>query len=225
MQGTAGNVVPPPEFLPAIRDLAHEIGAVLIADEMITGFGRTGRWFGCNHTGVVPDVMTVGKGMGNGFPISGLISTDEIVAATPFARPSASSSSYGGNPLAAAAALATLETIVDDGLVEHAARVGARMLDRLRDMQERYRFIGDVRGVGLLIGLDLVRDRATKEPLGREVTERIFTEALRRGLLMMGYFPRVRINPPLTITQEQADAGLAILEEVFAAVAVEVRAT
>ena len=92
-------------------------------------------------------------------------------------------------------------------------------------MQERYPFIGDVRGVGLLIGLDLVRDRATKEPLGREVTERIFTEALRRGLLMMGYFPRVRINPPLTITQEQADAGLAILEEVFAAVAVEVRAT
>ncbi len=224
MQGTAGNVVPPPEFLPAIRDLTHEIGAVLIADEMITGFGRTGRWFGCNHTGVVPDVMTVGKGMGNGFPISGLISTDEIVAATPFARPSASSSSYGGNPLAAAAALATLETIVDDGLVEHAARVGARMLDRLRDMQERYPFIGDVRGVGLLIGLDLVRDRATKEPLGRELTERIFTEALRRGLLMMGYFPRVRINPPLTITQEQADAGLAILEEVFAEVAVEVPA-
>ena len=222
MQGTAGNVVPPPEFLPAIQGVAREIGAVLIADEMITGFGRTGRWFGCNHTGVVPDVMTVGKGMGNGFPISGLISTDEIVAATPFARPSASSSSYGGNPLAAAAALATLETIVDDGLVEHAARIGTRMLDRLRDMQERYSFLGDVRGAGLLIGLDLVRDRRTKEPLERPHTERIFGEALRRGLLLMGYFPRVRINPPLTITAEQADDGLTILDEVFSLIAREV---
>jgi 4-aminobutyrate aminotransferase-like enzyme len=91
-------------------------------------------------------------------------------------------------------------------------------------MQEKYPFIGDVRGVGLLIGIDLVRDRATKEPLGRALTERIFLEALRRGLLMMGYFPRVRINPPLTITAEQADAGLAILDEVFAAVAPEVAA-
>lgn len=225
MQGTAGNVIPPPEFLPAIRELAHDIGALLIADEMITGFGRTGRWFGCNHSGVTPDIMTVGKGMGNGFPISGLISTDEIVSATPFARASASSSSYGGNPLASAAALATLQTIVDDGLVEHSARIGARMLDRLRGMQERYPFLGDVRGAGLLIGLDLVRDRVTKEPLERAVTERIFAEALRRGLLLMGYFPRVRINPPLTITAEQADAGLAILDEVFAAVAPEVRTT
>ena len=224
VQGTAGNVVPPPEFLPAVQSIAHEIGALLIADEMITGFGRTGRWFGCNHTGVVPDVMTVGKGMGSGFPISGLISTDTIVAAKPFSRPSASSSSYGGNPLAATAALATIETIIEEGLVEHAARIGARMLDRLRAMQEKYAFLGDVRGAGLLIGLDLVRDRATKEPLAREITERIFTEALRRGLLMMGYFPRVRLNPPLTITAEQADAGLAILDEAFAAVASEVPA-
>ncbi|HEY2386855.1 MAG TPA: aspartate aminotransferase family protein [Candidatus Binatia bacterium] len=224
IQGTAGNVVPPPEFLPALKDLAREIGALLIADEMITGFGRTGRWFGCNHSGVVPDVMTVGKGMGSGFPISGLISTDEIVAAKPFSRPSASSSSYGGNPLAATAALTTIETILDDGLVEHAARLGERMLGRLRDMQERYPFLADVRGAGLLVGFDLVRDRKTKEPLPRELTERIFLEALRRGLLMMGYFPRVRINPPLTITAEQVDTGLAILDEVLGVVAPEVRA-
>jgi 4-aminobutyrate aminotransferase-like enzyme len=185
---------------------------------MITGFGRTGRWFGCDHSAVEPDVMTIGKGMGNGFPISGVVST---VRAEPFARPRASSSSYGGNPLAATAALTTIETIADDGLVEHAARLGAHMLARLRDMQDRYAFIGDVRGVGLLIGLDLVRDRATKEPLPRAVTERIFLEALRRGLLMMGYFPRVRINPPLTLTHEQADAGLDVLDEVFALVARE----
>ncbi len=221
MQGTAGNVIPPPEFLPAIQSIAREIGALLICDEMITGFGRTGRWFGCNHSGVVPDIMTVGKGMGNGFPISGVISTDEIVTAEPFARASASSSSYGGNPLAATAALATLETIVDDGLVEHAARIGTRMLDRLRAMQEKYAFIGAVRGVGMMIGVDLVSSRETGELLGRSATEKIFLDALRNGLLMMGYFPRIRINPPLTITSEQAEQGLDILDQVFARAARE----
>ena len=221
MQGTAGNVVPPPEFLPAIQSIARDLGALLICDEMITGFGRTGRWFGCNHSGVVPDIMTVGKGMGNGFPISGVISRDDVVTAEPFARASASSSSYGGNPLASTAALATLETIVDDGLVEHAARVGARMLDRLRAMQEKYAFIGDVRGVGLMIGVDLVADRASNELLDRSATERIFLDALQNGLLMMGYFPRIRINPPLTITAEQADQGLDVLDQVFARAARE----
>jgi 4-aminobutyrate aminotransferase-like enzyme len=224
MQGTAGNVVPPPEFLPAIQSIAREIGALLICDEMITGFGRTGRWFGCNHSGVVPDIMTIGKGMGNGFPISGVISTDAIVTAEPFARASASSSSYGGNPLAATAALATLETIVDDGLVEHAARVGTRMLDRLRAMQEKYAFIGDVRGVGLMIGVDLVSSRETNELLSRAATEKIFLDALQSGLLMMGYFPRIRINPPLTITSEQAEQGLDILDQVFARAARELPA-
>jgi 4-aminobutyrate aminotransferase-like enzyme len=225
MQGTAGNVVPPREFLPAIQGIAKEIGALLITDEMITGFGRTGRWFGCNHSDVVPDIMTVGKGMGNGFPISGVISSDGIVKSEPFARASASSSSYGGNPLASTAALATLEAIVDEGLVEHAARLGAHMLDRLRAMQEKYAFIGDVRGVGLMIGLDLVADRATNELLSRPATERIFLDALQHGLLMMGYFPRIRINPPLTITREQADQGLDILDQVFARAAQELSAS
>jgi 4-aminobutyrate aminotransferase-like enzyme len=191
---------------------------------MITGFGRTGRWFGCNHSDVVPDIMTVGKGMGNGFPISGVISSDAIVTAEPFARASASSSSYGGNPLASTAALVTLETIVDDGLVEHAARVGAHMLDRLRAMQDKYAFVGDVRGVGLMLGVDLVADRETNELLPRAVTESIFLDALQNGLLMMGYFPRVRINPPLTITREQADQGLDILDGVFARAAREIAA-
>jgi 4-aminobutyrate aminotransferase-like enzyme len=224
MQGTAGNVIPPPDYLPAIHSVAEEIGALLIADEMITGFGRTGRWFGCKHSGVVPDIMTVGKGMGNGLPISGVISTSSIVSAEPFARASASSSSYGGNPLASTAALATLETIVDDGLVEHAARVGAHMLDRLRAMREAYPFVGDVRGVGLMLGIDLVIDRKTNEPLPRAATEKIFLDALQNGLLMMGYFPRVRINPPLTITREQADQGLDILDQVFARAARELPA-
>lgn len=215
MQGTAGNVIPPPEFLPGVREIAREFDALLIADEMITGFGRTGRMFGCQHTGTEPDVMTIGKGTGNGFPVSGLIAADRVVHKEPFSRPSASSSSYGGNPLAVTAVLATLEVIEQEGLVEKADRVGAVLLRGLRELQEKYEFIGDVRGAGLLIGMDLVKDRKTREPLPRKVTEWIFLAALRRGLLMMGYFPRVRINPPLTLTEEEAREGVAILDEVF----------
>jgi 4-aminobutyrate aminotransferase/(S)-3-amino-2-methylpropionate transaminase len=219
MQGTAGNVIPPPEFLPAVRDIAHEHGALLIADEMITGFGRTGRMFGCDHTGVEPDIMTIGKGFASGFPVSGLVSTDAITSAQPFARASASSSSYGGNPLAATAALTTVEVILEEGLVENAARVGAVLLDELRGLQEKYEFVGDVRGAGLLVGLDLVKDRTTKEPLSRELCERVFLGALRRGLLLMGYSSRVRINPPLVISEAEVREGVAILDEVFADIA------
>jgi len=219
IQGTAGNVVPPPEFLPGIRDIARENDALLIVDEMITGFGRTGKLFGCQHTGVEPDVMTIGKGFGNGFPVSGLMSTDAITSAEPFSRPSASSSSYGGNPLAATAALTTVQAILDERLVENAARVGAVLLNELRGLQEKYEFIGDVRGAGLLVGLDLVKDRRSKEPLSPAVSEEIFLGALRRGLLLMGYFSRVRINPPLILTEREARDGVAILDEVFAEVA------
>ena len=219
MQGTAGNVVPPPEFLPAIRDIAHEVGALLIADEMITGFARTGEMFGVNHTGVVPDIMTTGKGMASGYPVTAVISTPEISKAEPWAKPSGASSSYGGNPLASTAALATLETVLDEKLVERSAKLGEEMKQRLRAMQEKYEFLGDVRGVGLLIGLDLVKDRKTKEPLAKPVTERIFLECLRRGLLLMGYQPRVRINPPLTITEQEMDHGLGVIDEVFAEIA------
>lgn len=222
IQGTAGNVVPPPEFLPGVRDIAREVGALLIVDEIITGFGRTGKMFGSEHTGVVPDIMTIGKGMGGGFPVSGLVSTNDITSSTPFSKPSASSSSYGGNPLATTAALTTIQTIVQERLVEHTARIGAIMLDGLLALQDKYEFIGDVRGKGLLLGLDLVKDRHSKEPLASPVTERIFHEALRRGLLLMGYFPRVRINPPLVITEEQAQEGIAILDEVFQCIATEV---
>ncbi|HVO25957.1 MAG TPA: aspartate aminotransferase family protein [Candidatus Margulisiibacteriota bacterium] len=219
MQGTAGNVIPPAEFLPGLAEIARENNALLIADEMITGFGRTGAMFGCEHTATQPDVMTIGKGLGSGFPVTGLISTDEITASLPFAKPSSSSSSYGGNPLAATAALTTIETIIDERLVDNAERVGAVLLDELRRLQEKYEFIGDVRGSGLLIGMDLVKDRSTKEPLSSAVSEQIFLGALRRGLLLMGYFPRVRINPPLILTESEARDGVAILDEVFAEVA------
>ncbi|MBI3270753.1 MAG: aspartate aminotransferase family protein [Planctomycetes bacterium] len=215
MQGTAGNVIPPPEFIPAIREIAKENGALFIADEMITGCGRTGKWFGVEHTGTVPDIMTVGKGLGSGFPVSGLISTDEITQAKPYAKPSSSSSSYGGNALASAAANVTLKTIAEEDLVGNSARMGEWMLHRLRELQERFRFIGDVRGKGLFLGMDLVKDRTTREPLDGKTMEWVYMECLKRGLLAMIYSARVRINPPLTLTRAEAEAGLGVLEEVF----------
>jgi 4-aminobutyrate aminotransferase / (S)-3-amino-2-methylpropionate transaminase / 5-aminovalerate transaminase len=219
MQGTAGNVIPPDDWMPAIKSVAREIGALLIADEMITGFGRTGRMWGVEHSGVVPDIVTVGKGMGSGYPVSGVLLSDELAKAEPFSKPSASSSSYGGNPLASVALAETIKAIVRENLVENSRKVGSVLLRRLSALKEKYEFVGDVRGRGLLIGIDLVRDRTSKALLGRKVAATIFQEALKRGLLMMGYFPRIRINPPLVVTEEQAEAGAAILDEVFAHVA------
>ncbi|MGH7840873.1 MAG: aspartate aminotransferase family protein [Candidatus Binataceae bacterium] len=215
MQGTAGNVIPPDDWLPAVKSVAEENGAMLIADEMITGFGRTGTMWGIEHSGVAPDIMTVGKGMGAGFPVSGVLMGESISRAEPFAKPSASSSSYGGNPLAAVAVAETLKAIRRENLIENSRATGAILLSRMLELKEKYEFVGDVRGRGLLIGLDLVSDRETRQPLGRKVMELIFHEALKRGLLLMGYFPRVRINPPLVITREQAQAGADILDDVF----------
>ncbi len=170
IQGTAGNVVPPPDWLPAVQGLAKELDALLIVDEMITGFGRTGTMFGFEHTDTLPDIMTIGKGFGAGFPVTGVVTSPDVAKAEPWSKPSSSSSSYGGNPLASAAALATVETILEEGLVENSERVGALMLERLRGMRERSRLIGDVRGKGLLLGVDLVADRRTGEPLAAKWT-------------------------------------------------------
>jgi 4-aminobutyrate aminotransferase / (S)-3-amino-2-methylpropionate transaminase / 5-aminovalerate transaminase len=221
MQGTAGNVIPPKEFLPAVKEVAHEFDALLIADEMITGFGRTGKYWGADHTGVAADIVTIGKQFGGGFPISGVISTDEIVQAKPWSNPSGSSSSYGGNPLAAAAAAAALKIIDDENLVENSRRVGAHFLKAIEGWTERYPFVGDVRGAGLFIGLDLVRDKETKEPLAKNVCRRIFDECLRRALLTMTYTHRVRLQPAMTIDEGTVDAGIAILAEVFDLIAAE----
>lgn len=219
IQGTAGNVIPPPGYLRQLRSYADEIGALLIVDEMITGFGRTGKMFGCQHDDVVPDIITIGKGFGGGVPMTGLMSRDEIIFSKPFANPSGSSSSYGGNPLASAAAYITVQTIIEDGLVENSAKVGALMLERLKRFKEKFPFVGEVRGRGLLIGMELVKHPQTKEKLDKQYTRMIFQECLKRGLIVMGYNPDIRINPPLVITEEIAEEGIAIMEEAFAYVA------
>ncbi|NNN06495.1 MAG: aspartate aminotransferase family protein [Elusimicrobia bacterium] len=212
VQGTNGNVVPPPGFFAGVRDIAREIGALFIADEMITGFGRTGRMFGCDHEGVVPDLMTIGKGFGGGFPVSGVVASDETSRAAPWSNPSGSSSSYGGNPLASAACDATLQVILRDKLVDNAAKVGSVMLEKLEGIKAAQPLIGAVRGRGLMIGVDLVHPKDGR-PLDKAVCREVFEESLQRGVLTMAYNPSLRINPPLVITEAEAVRGLDLLGE------------
>ncbi|HEX7669827.1 MAG TPA: aspartate aminotransferase family protein, partial [Polyangiaceae bacterium] len=215
MQGTAGNVIPPNEFLPAVQSIAREHDALLIADEMLTGFGRTGRYWGVDHSGTVPDIVTIGKAFGGGFPLSGVLTTDEISRALPWSVPSGASSSYGGNPLGAAAGAAALRIIDEENLVENSRAVGETMAEELRPFVERYPFVGHVSGRGLFLAIELVRDKATKEPLSRTACRRIFDECVRRGLLTMAYSPHFRLQPALTLDVETAMNALAILREVF----------
>jgi len=219
MQGTAGNVIPPPEFVARMQAMAKDHGALFIADEMITGFGRTGRWFASERSGVVPDLVTLGKGFGSGFPISGVLGKTDVVQAKPWANPSGSSSSYGGNPLAAAAALATIRTLKRENVFANVKRVGASMLAELRTWPDRLRWVGDVRGEGLFLGIELVQDRKSKEPLAKNVCQEIFREGLSRGLLAMSYTHAIRLQPALTIEEDLALEGLALLREAIAAVA------
>ena len=214
IQGTAGNVVPPLGYLKSLRQLADEVGALLIADEMICGFGRTGRMFGVEHEGIVPDIMLVGKGFGGGFPMSGVVARESVAFAKPWANPSGSSSSYGGNPLAACAARTTIETILEEDLVTHSRELGGRMLAELRSWEGELPIVSDVRGRGLMIGMDLVVP-GTRTLLDKKTTRWIFDTLLARGVLAMIYNPEVRINPPLVISEEQAMQALAVLKDVL----------
>ena len=215
MQGTAGNVIPPKEFLPAVKEIAKEHDALFIADEMITGLGRTGKYWGVEHSGVQPDIVTLGKAFGGGYPLSGLLTTDEIAQARPWSVPSGSSSSYGGNPLAAAAGAAATRIVDEENLVENSRRVGEKLLAELQAMVDRYPFVGHARGAGLFCSLELVKDKKTKEPLPRKVTERIFQECVKRGLFTMAYAASFRLQPPLTTDEATVMNGAQILREVF----------
>jgi 4-aminobutyrate aminotransferase-like enzyme len=214
IQGTAGNVVPPAGYLKELRALCDQIGALLIADEMICGFGRTGKMFAVEHDGIVPDIMLVGKGFGGGFPMSGIIARESVAFAKPWANPSGSSSSYGGNPLAAAAARVTIETIVEEGLVEHSRTLGAKMLDKIRSWESELPILRRSRGKGLMIGFDLVKP-GTGDLLDKKTTRWIFDTLLARGVLAMIYNPEVRINPPLVITEDEAMRALDVMKEVL----------
>ena len=215
MQGTAGNIIPPPEFVQAVAEAAREVGALLIADEMITGFGRTGRIWGVEHSGVVPDIVTLGKGFGSGFPVSGVLTRTEIAQTKPWSNPSGASSSYGGNPLAAAAALAAVTTIRAQRLWENSSQVGKFMLGKLIQMKETYPFVGEVRGEGLFLAIEMVKNRRTKVPLDSAVMRDLYKKGVQRGLLAMTYTPHIRLQPALTIDEATAEEALSVLDGLF----------
>ncbi len=217
IQGTAGNIVPPPDYFRVVKNILDQYDILFIADEVITGFGRTGKLFAIEHFGIEPDIMTMAKALGGGFPVSATIASEEVGTAF---RPLDHYSTYGGNPLAMAAALAAIEVIEEEKLVEKSAQNGEYMMKRLRELMDKHEIIGEVDGKGLLIGLELVKDRETKEPAVEE-TARFRIELRKRGVIIgpPGWTgSRVRINPPLVITREQIDRAIEAIDEALTVV-------
>jgi 4-aminobutyrate aminotransferase len=211
IQGEGGYVVPTPGFLPGLRALCDRHGILLVMDEVQSGVGRTGRMFACEHEGVAPDVLVTAKGLGSGLPIGAMIAREAVMKW----EPGAHGSTFGGNPVCCAAAVATLD-LVENGLMQNAAAMGERMAAGLRRLAERHAAIGDVRGRGLLLGVELVNDRRTKEPAPQRV-KALVESAFRRGLLLLGCGPSaVRVAPPLLVDAEDVDAALRILDECLA---------
>jgi 4-aminobutyrate aminotransferase len=207
IQGEGGYIVPPAAFLQGLRDLTREHGILLVADEVQSGMGRTGRMFASEHFGLTADVVNIAKGIASGLPLGVTCARADIMAWPPGAH----ASTFGGNPVSCAAANATI-ALLEDSLVANAAEVGSYLMDRLRELQGKHALIGDVRGKGLMIGIELVRDRTTKE---RAVEERNFlVQAMfYRGVLVLGAGRNaLRLAPPLVLTKDQADAVLQALD-------------
>jgi 4-aminobutyrate aminotransferase len=213
IQGEGGYVVPAPQFHQRLRELTRRHGMLLIIDEVQSGMGRTGKMFGIEHFGVQPDVVAVAKGVASGLPLGVTTARAEVMTWPPGAH----ASTFGGNPLAAAAALATIE-LLKTSLIANAADVGAHMMDLLRGLQEKHAIIGDVRGRGLMIGVELVRDRATKTRATAE-RDRVVDACFSRGLLVLGAGRNaIRLSPPLVLTKAQARTAVDILDEAIGAV-------
>jgi 4-aminobutyrate aminotransferase len=208
VQGEGGYIVPNQVFFEELARLAQQHGILLIFDEIQSGMGRTGKMWAADHFGVTPDIFTVAKGIASGMPLSAMVSRAEVMNWPPGAH----ASTYGGNPVAVAAALATID-LLERELVANAARVGAHLMDRLRSWPAKFKNVGDVRGLGLMIGVELVRDQASKER-APELRDRLVAMAFERGLLVLGAGRNVlRLCPPLIITRDQADFAVDTLEE------------
>ena len=212
--GEGGYVVPPAGFLPRLRELTRELGILLIADEVQTGFGRTGKMFAVQHQNVEPDILVMAKGIASGLPLSGLIARKELLESW---APGTHGGTYGGNVIACAAALATLDVIEDEKLVENAATRGAQMLAGMKKIAAGRSGIGDVRGIGLMLAFEFVKpgegDGRTPDP---DAVKRVITEANKRKLLLLSAGPYgqvIRIIPPLGTSAEEVELALKILEE------------
>jgi 4-aminobutyrate aminotransferase len=208
IQGEGGYIVPPPGFFPALRRLCDKHGILLIVDEVQCGMGRTGKWWAIEHFGVEPDIVTSAKGIASGMPLGACIARKSIMTWGLGSH----GNTYGGNPLACAAALETID-LIETGYLQNAAEVGQYTLDALAEIMACHPSIGDVRGIGLMIGVEFVKSRETKEP-AHHLRDRVVDLAFERGLLTLGCgSSTIRISPPLCITHAEIDAGLAIFEE------------
>jgi 4-aminobutyrate aminotransferase/(S)-3-amino-2-methylpropionate transaminase len=217
VQGEGGFVVPPPDFLPGLRKLCTEYQIPLIADEVQTGFGRTGKMFAIEHSGVEPDLIVLAKTLGGGLPIGTVVGRSELMDAT---NPGGLGGTFGGNPVACAAALAVIEVLLEDQLPARGTRLGDRALARMRGWMERFRSIGDVRGIGAMVAMELVTDRTTREPAAALTTNLLrYCHAHGLVLLKAGLYDNViRLLFPLVISEQELDRGLDILEEALSAV-------
>src|SRR6266516_3938609 len=208
IQGEGGYVVPPPGYLKALRELCDRHGILLVCDEVQSGIGRTGKMFACEYEGIEPDVVLAAKGLGSGMPIGAIIAKESIMRW----RPGAHGSTFGGNPVCCAAALATLD-VVERELLPNVAKLGERLLAGTRRLQEKYAAIGDVRGRGLMIGVEFVKDRATREP-APEIPHELVERAFRKGLLLLGAGKStLRLAPPLVVDEDDVDTALRIIDE------------
>lgn len=209
IQGWAGSIMPPDDFLPKLRAFCDRHRMLLIADEVLTGMGRTGAYLAMEHWDTVADIYTLGKGFGNGFPVTAMVAREDVKEA--FDRISASTS-YGGNPMACAAALASLRVIEEEGLLENARRLEAFFVARMARMMGEHPIIGHVRARGCLLGIELVKDRATKEPFD-EAGKRVYRKAFRKGLAWIPAGHILRLSPPIIMDEELAARGMDIVDE------------
>ncbi|OGP74227.1 MAG: 4-aminobutyrate aminotransferase [Deltaproteobacteria bacterium RBG_16_49_23] len=210
IQGEGGYIVPPPDFHQRLYQLAKDFGILFVVDEVQSGMGRTGRMMAIEHWGVIPDIIALAKGIASGMPLGAMVSQSEVMDWVPGSH----ASTFGGNPISCRAALTTIE-LLEGGLIENAARIGNYILGKLRELQKQFELIGDVRGKGLMIGIELVKDRETKKK-ALEERDRMIQACFEKGLLILGCGENViRLIPPLIITQNEADTALTILEEVL----------
>ena len=208
IQGEGGYIVPPPGFLPAIRKLCDKYGILLIADEVQSGMGRTGKWWAIEHFNVEPDIVTSAKGIASGVPLGACIARQSVMT---WPR-GAHGNTYGGNPLACAAALTTMD-LIGKQYLQNAAEMGEYLQDALKEIQARHPSVGDVRGIGLMIGVEFVKDKLSKNAAD-DLRDRIVDLAFERGLLLLGCAKSVvRFAPPLSIARQEIDEGLEIFEE------------
>ena len=208
VQGEGGYVVPPQKFIDELARIAKRFGMLLIFDEVQSGMGRTGKMWAAEHFNAVPDIMAVAKGIASGLPLGATVARAELMNWPPGAH----ASTFGGNPVACAAGLVTLE-LLENELIENSRSVGAYMMDRLREWPKKFRLVGDVRGLGLMLGVELVRNKETRERATTE-RDRLVQMAFEKGLLILGAGENsIRLSPPLTITRDQADFAMDVLEE------------